>query len=122
MPLFSRKRSLLADVQASKWRDDDERATMVAQLRELSVRPEVVISLLWHRDASVRSVGADKFLEGADAKSVMSLVKALDGKPRHVKAYVSYAFKTVVGVTNLFATKCIILYIIEKALEGKKCT
>ena len=92
MPLFSRKRSLLSDVQAGKWRDDDERAGMVAELREISVKPEDVITLLWHREASVRSVGADKFLEGADAKSVMALVKASDGKPRHVKAYVQRLF------------------------------
>lgn len=92
MPLFSRKRSLLSDVQASKWRGDDERATMVAELREASLKPEEVITLLWHREASVRAVGADKFLEGAEPKSVMALVKAADGKPRHIKAYVQRLF------------------------------
>lgn len=92
MPLFSRKRSLLSDVQASKWRGDDERASMVAELREASLKPEEVITLLWHREASVRAVGADKFLEGAEPKSVMALVKAADGKPRHIKAYVQRLF------------------------------
>jgi twitching motility protein PilT len=88
MALFGRKRPLERALE-NAWTSEEEKQELVTELRETSIKPTAAIPLLWLRDAHLRQVGVEKFVDGADFKAIQQLFNDLGDQASHARTFVA---------------------------------
>lgn len=93
----SKKKNLLQDAVRGAWRNEDEKKALIEQLGEEPFSALDAIQLIWSRDAGIRSVGVKKFMDAVDGRAIRQLIRELEGKPSHQRAFVNRIFARVDG-------------------------
>jgi twitching motility protein PilT len=85
---FGKKKPLERALE-SAWANEEEKQQLIVELRDAGIKPVAAIPLLWVKDASVRQVGVERFLDGADLKAVQQLFGELTEQSSHARTFVA---------------------------------
>lgn len=81
-------RSALQRVLKGDWRNDDEKMTLLSQMREESgVKAVDLLPLVWHPDPAVRQNVAPLFVARADARAVVPFLEDLNARTGAARAF-----------------------------------
>ena len=69
------RRNTLQRIQDQKWRGDDERKQLLAELREAECGPGDLMPLIFHGDPNVRQTASELYVGVATTQSVMALAR-----------------------------------------------
>ena len=97
MAIFGGRKNLVQRIQQQKWRTDDERKELLAELRESDPRANDLMPILFHADASVRQAVAELFVKCATPQAVMALARDMGNRASNERTMVGRVFNRLPG-------------------------
>lgn len=91
MALFGGRRNQLQRIQLSKWRNDEEKRQLLAEVRE-GLKVSDAIGLIFHEDAAVRQLGSEAFIGQANVANAAALAKEMGAKPSSQRTFCGKVF------------------------------
>jgi twitching motility protein PilT len=91
MAIFGRgkTKTLLGEIEQGTWSKPADRDAKLGELRKAAPGPSEVVGLIFHRDAAVRQVAVELFLQKTSAGAVRDLVDQMAQQPAHVRSFAS---------------------------------
>jgi twitching motility protein PilT len=83
---FGKKKALDRAIEGA-WANEDEKQALIVELREAGIKPVAAIPLLWQKDAAIRQIGVERFVDGADLKAIQQLFGELIEQPSHARTF-----------------------------------
>lgn len=83
---FGKKKALDRALEGS-WANEDEKQALIVELREAGIKPSAAIPLLWQKDAAIRQIGVERFVDGADLKAIQQLFGELIEQGAHARTF-----------------------------------
>ncbi|MBM4392802.1 MAG: PilT/PilU family type 4a pilus ATPase [Deltaproteobacteria bacterium] len=79
--------TILEKLITTAWRTPEERDQLLAQVRELGLKAQEAIPLLWHQDPGARAAGTEAFLTNVDLPAIQKMFERAAEQPAHIRAY-----------------------------------
>jgi twitching motility protein PilT len=91
MAIFGRgkTKTLLTEIEQAAWSRPAERDAQLSELRRAEPGASEVVGLIFHKDAAVRQVAVELFLQKTSGGAVRDLVDQMAQQPAHVRSFAS---------------------------------